>query len=157
MPLDGIQDFEIGAGALEVKATLARNGFPAKIGSLEQLDDSVRQPLFLAGVKLQPDVGKTLPEFVRTLRQSVNGDTEAVQLLAERLLAAGYYDAHAERYTRRFLLANINIIEVTTQFPRLTPSSVPAGIMWAMYGIDLEKTPGENIRVEEVLKQLGVI
>jgi len=52
-PLDAIQDFALGTGALEVKATLSAVGFPAKIGSLEQLDDSTRQPLFVAGVRLR--------------------------------------------------------------------------------------------------------
>ena len=42
-PLDGIQDFEIGAGALEVKATLSTAAFPARIGSLEQLDEVLEQ------------------------------------------------------------------------------------------------------------------
>jgi hypothetical protein len=48
-PFDGVQDFNLGTGSLEVKATLSMTGFPAKIGSLEQLDDFVRQPLFLPG------------------------------------------------------------------------------------------------------------
>ena len=61
-PLDGIQDFELGTGALEVKATLSAAGFPARIGSLEQLDDSTRQPLFVAGARLrQTDSGQNLP------------------------------------------------------------------------------------------------
>lgn len=52
-PLDGVQDFELGTGALEVKTTLSSTGFPAKIGSLEQLDDSKRQPLFVVGARLR--------------------------------------------------------------------------------------------------------
>ena len=54
-PMDAIHDFEIGPGAIEVKATIAEAGFPATIGSLEQLDDAVRQPLFVAGVRLAID------------------------------------------------------------------------------------------------------
>lgn len=157
-PLDGVQDFEIGAGAVEVKTTLSPIGFPAKIGSLEQLDDSVRQPLFLAGARLrQTDSGKTLPEFVEVLWQSVVDDTEAVRLLSERLLAAGYYDAHTDRYTRRFVLAGIRVVEVNAGFPRLTPGSTPAGIMKAMYEIDFDKVPDNTVGVEEALKKLGAI
>jgi len=48
-PIEGLQDFTLGTGAIEVKATLSTKGFPARIGSLEQLDDSTRQPLFVAG------------------------------------------------------------------------------------------------------------
>lgn len=157
-PLGGVQDFEIGAGALEVKTTLSPVGFPAKIGSLEQLDDSARQPLFVAGARLrQTEGGQKLPEFVEAMRQSVGGDNEATRVLSERLLAAGYFDAHADRYPRCFALVDIRVVEVAGGYPRLTPGTVPAGIMRAMYEIDLDKAPGDNVGVEGALKKLGVI
>lgn len=157
-PLGGVQDFEIGAGALEVKTTLSPVGFPAKIGSLEQLDDSARQPLFVAGARLrQTEGGQKLPEFVEAMRQSVGGDNEATRVLSERLLAAGYFDAHADRYPRCFALVDIRVVEVASGYPRLTPGTVPAGIMRAMYEIDLDKVPGDNVGVEGALKKLGVI
>ncbi|MEA9913976.1 PD-(D/E)XK motif protein [Xanthomonas campestris pv. campestris] len=157
-PLDGVQDFEIGAGAMEVKATLSAAGFPAKIGSLEQLDDSTRQPLFVAAARLrQTDSGVSLPEFVQAMRLAIKGDAEAERLLSERLLAAGYFDAHADRYPRRFALAGIRVVEVGEGFPRLTSGTAPAGIMRAMYEIDLDKAPGDNVGVEGALKKLGAI
>lgn len=157
-PLDGVQDFEIGTGALEVKATLSAAGFPAKIGSLEQLDDSTRQPLFIAAARLrQTDSGVSLPEFIDAMRTAIKGDAEAERLLSERLLAAGYFDAHADRYPRRFALAGIRIVAVAEGFPRLTAGTAPAGIMRAMYEIDLDKAPGDNVGVEGALKKLGVI
>ena len=157
-PLDGIQDFEIGTGALEVKATLSAQGFPAKIGSLEQLDDSARQPLFLAGTRLrQTETGQNLPDFVEALRQLIKGDSEAGRLLADRLLAAGYFDAHADRYPRRFAAAGTRVIEVLADFPRLTHDKVPAAIMRAMYEIDLDKAPGADIGIAAALKKMGAI
>ena len=157
-PLDGIQDFNLGTGAIEVKATLSPAGFPARIGALEQLDDSVRQPLFVAGARLrQTEGGQSLPDFVAALRSVVKGDAEAERLLAERLVAAGYFDAHADRYPRRFDLAGTLVIEVGQGFPRLTPGAVPAGILRAMYDIDLDKVPGENVGTEGALKKLGAL
>ena len=157
-PLDGIQDFNLGTGAIEVKATLSPAGFPARIGALEQLDDSVRQPLFVAGARLrQTEGGQSLPDFVAALRSVVKGDAEAERLLAERLVAAGYFDAHADRYPRRFDLAGTRVIEVGQGFPRLTPGAVPAGILRAMYDIDLDKVPGENVGTEGALKKLGAL
>ena len=68
-PLDGIQDFQLGTGALEVKATLSATGFPAMIGSLDQLDDSSRQPLFVAAARLrQTESGQNLPAIVEAMR-----------------------------------------------------------------------------------------
>jgi hypothetical protein len=157
-PLDGIQDFEIGTGALEAKATLSSTGFPAKIGSLAQLDDSVRQPLFLAGARFrQVESGQNLPEFVVAVRASIQGDPEAERLLSERLLAAGYIDSHESRYPRRFALVDIRVVKVVDGFARLVPGTVPTGIIRAMYEIDLDKLPGDNVGVDGALKQLGVI
>lgn len=157
-PLNGIQDFELGTGALEVKATLSAVSFPAKIGSLEQLDNSTRQPLFLAGVRLQQiESGQNLPEIVGRIRLIVQGDAEAERLFQERLLATGYIDAHADRYPRRFVPVGMHIVEVTDDFPRLTSGNVPTGILKAMYEVDLEKTLREKIEVEDALRKLGVI
>lgn len=157
-PLDGVQDFELGTGALEVKATLSSNGFPARIGSLEQLDDSVRQPLFLAGTRLhQMGAGQNLPELITEMRDIAAGEAEATRLLGERLIAAGYFDAHAGRYVRRFTLADVRIVEVKGSFPRLTRGSVPPGIMRATYDIDMDKTVEPRIPVTIALKKLGVI
>lgn len=157
-PLDGIQDFELGTGALEVKTTLSAAGFPARIGSLEQLDDSTRQPLFVAGVRLrQTDGAQNLPGFIDSMRETIKGDAEAHRLLSERLLAAGYIDSHSDRYPRQFEHAGTRVVEVTSDFPRMTLGMVPAGIMKAMYEIDLDKARGENVGVERALKNLGVI
>ena len=157
-PLDGIQDFELGTGAVEVKTTLSSTGFPAKIGSLEQLDDSIRQPLFVAGIRLrQTESGHNLPEIIGALRLTIKDDAEAERLLTERLLAAGYVDAHADRYPRRFEQAGIRVIEVDDSFPRLTSGRVPAGIMKAMYEIDLDKVHGDDVGIDGALKKLGAI
>lgn len=157
-PLDGIQDFELGTGALEVKATLSVGGFPAKIGSLEQLDDSTRQPLFVAGVRLrQTESGQNLSGIVEAIRLAIKGDGEAERLLAERLLAAGYIDSHSDRYPRKFEQVGTRVVEVASNFPRMTSGTVPAGIMKAMYEIDLDKVPNDNLSAEGALKKLGAI
>lgn len=157
-PLDGVRDFEIGTGAVEVKATLSTAGFPARIGSLEQLDDSARQPLFLAGARLrQVESGRSLPDLVAEMRDVAAGEPEAVRLLSERLIAAGYFDAHADRYIRRFTLADTRVVEVIEGFPRLTPGSVPLGVTKATYEIDLDKAAGPSIPAADALKKLGAI
>lgn len=157
-PLDGVRDFEIGTGSMEVKATLSVHGFSATIGSLDQLDDSVRQPLFLAGIRLrQTQTGQSLPELVEEMRDVAAGEPEAERLLSERLIAIGYFDAHADSYVRRFMLADTRVVEVKDGFPRLTLGSVPLGIAKAAYEIDLDKVAGPSIPTVDALKKLGVI
>lgn len=157
-PLDGVQDFELCSGAIEVKATLSTKGFPAKIGSLEQLDDSIRQPLFLAGTRLQlAAAGLSLPELVEEMRDSAKVDAEAARFLSDRLIAAGYFDAHSDRYVRRFSVEDIRVVAVDGSFPRLTQGSVPLGVTRALYEIDLDKVQDHNVGLPEALKKLGVL
>ena len=157
-PVDGVQDFELGTGAVEVKTTIATVGFSARIGSLEQLDDSVRQPLFVAGVKLrQLATGSNLPDQVASARAKVSLDAEAARLLAERLIAASYSDSHADRYARRFETLGLRLIEVTSAFPRLLHATVPQGVTRAIYDIDFEKAGGPQWDLAPALKKLGVI
>jgi len=157
-PLDGIQDFEVGTGAVEVKATLSATGFPAKIGSLEQLDDSIRQPLFLAGVRLsQTGSGQNLPEFAEHVRGLLRVDAEALRLFADRLLAAGFFTIHADRYSRRFSIVGTRVVEVVEGFPRLTHGTVPNGIKSARYEIDFDRASGENLGPMGAFKKLGVL
>ena len=157
-PLNGIQDFEIGVGAIEVKATLSPHGFPAKIGSLEQLDDSVRKPLFLAGARLsQRESGRNLPEFVEDVRVQLRGNSGTESVLSDRLLAAGYSEAHADRYPRRFIVEGIRVVEVGEGFPRIVPGNVPAGIRRVIYEIDFDRVPGPETGVIGALKILGAL
>jgi hypothetical protein len=157
-PLDGVQDFELGTGAVEVKATLSLQGFLAKIGSLEQLDDSVRKPLFVAGVRLsQRESGRNLPEIAESIRATLTNDSAAVSLFADRLLAAGYTEAHADRYPRRFTTEGIRVVEVGEAFPRLTPGCVPSGVRKAIYEIDFDRAPGVDQGVVGALRRLGAL
>lgn len=156
-PLSGVQDFFLGTGAVEVKSTLALVGFVAKIGSLEQLDDSFRQPLYVAGVRLNQTIsGFTLPDYASKARTLLGSDVSAEILFGERMLAAGYLDAHAGRYTRRFSPVETKIIEVGAGFPRIVPGTVPVGIRRAAYEIDLDHVACTVCPVVEVLKKLGV-
>ncbi|WP_432380536.1 PD-(D/E)XK motif protein [Duganella sp. P38] len=157
-PLDGVQDFVLGTGALEVKSTLSTAGFPARIGSLDQLDDAVRQPLFVIGQRLQQvATGMRLPDLVDTARAIVNDDSGALSALDDRLVAACYFDAHADRYSRRFFASDIAVIEVDDNFPRLTTGRVPIGIVKATYDIDLDKVPGHRTSIATALKEMGAI
>lgn len=156
-PLDAPQDFVLGTGAIEIKATVASVGFPARIGSIEQLDDSVRSPLFVAGVRLsRRGSGKNLPEFVMTIFARLGGSTEAGRLFADRLLQAGFHDSHADRYQRRFALEETRIVEVAERFPRIVPGNVPDGVTKVVYQIDLDRAPGGSADLARTLKKLGV-
>lgn len=155
-PDDAPQDFLLGEGAIEVKATMSSSGFPVKIGSLEQLDDAVASPLFLAAVRFSAgEGGATLPDMVAEVERRLEGEPGAIDFLRERLMAAGYASAHAGQYSRRFEPKERRILFVSEGFPRLTSGVVPAGVTRALYEINLDHAGDFLCDFDEVLSQLG--
>lgn len=155
-PDDAPQDFLLGGGAIEVKATMSSSGFPVKIGSLEQLDDAVASPLFLAAVKFaRCEEGATLSEMVANVERRLEGDLGAIDTLRDRLMVAGYTEAHAGQYSRRFEPKETRVLSVIEGFPRLTPGVVPAGVTRAFYEINLDHALDFLRDFDQVLMQLG--
>ncbi|MDT6964294.1 PD-(D/E)XK motif protein [Cupriavidus sp. SZY C1] len=154
-PLEGLQDFELGSGAIEVKSTLAIAGFPAKIISLEQLDDSVRQPLFVCACRFRiGDDGMTLPMLVKTLEDALAVDGGSVADFRISLLHAGYLDSQAVRYVRKLANVSCDFRLVTEGFPRLTLGTVPPGVRAARYDIDLDQVAEGTTPTTEMLSTL---
>jgi hypothetical protein len=157
-PLDGIQDFSFGTGAIEVKSTVAAGGFPAKIGSLEQLDDSLIRPLFLAGIRLELSVyGETLPERAASVHNCLAGDSAAQSMLGDRLLRAGLLPGAEDRYTRKFNHLDTRLLLITEGFPRLTRGNIANEIRTAHYEIDLDLISSQNMGMLHVMTELGMI
>ncbi len=157
-PIKGLHDFALSSGAIEVKTSIASAGFPASVGSLDQLDDSRVSPLFLAAVRLgvSPN-GKTLPEWIASIRAMLEDDLHARSLFESRLLHAGFLDRFAHRYSRRLVAAGTRLMRVEAGFPRLIPATVPAQVRRARYDLDLDHVCTENVTLNAALTELGVI
>lgn len=157
-PLDGLRDFELGFGAIEVKTTVASAGFVAKIGSLEQLDDTNCKPIFLGAVKYAlTESGQTLPEKLSAIRAKLESDPITLSEFEDRVLAAGYMPAHSPQYHRRFSLRDIAILEIGENFPRLMHGNVMPGVISARYEINLEPLLSQDIGLTTALKKLEMI
>ncbi len=157
-PLDGLQDFSLGTGAIEVKSTLAAEGFTARIMSLEQLDDSLRQPIFVFACRLGvASEGLSLPQRVAYLRGQLANDPAALCRFETALLGVGYFDRHHERYAREFVCLQARWLPVVDGFPRLTMGMVPVGVRSATYEIDLDLMDGSGVSIDEVLNLLGMV
>lgn len=157
-PLDGLRDFELGFGAIEVKTTLASAGLIAKIGSLEQLDDTNCKPIFLGAVKFGlTESGQTLPEKISAITKQLEFDPIRLSEFDDRVLAAGYLPAHSPQYHRRFSLRYIAILEIGENFPRLMYGNVMPGVISARYEINLESLLSQDIGLTTALKKLEMI
>ncbi|WIV25888.1 PD-(D/E)XK motif protein [Pseudomonas sp. M2(2023)] len=156
-PERGLHDFRIGFGSVEIKSTLALEGFPIRIGSLEQLDDTSCPPLFLGGLRFSlQETGKTLTELVDITRHRLEADPAAMRLFELAIHQAGYLDMHAASYTRRFLLTEAKFHLVDGTFPRLAPFNVSPAIRHASYELDLALVTAANHSLSDVLQQLGI-
>lgn len=157
-PLDGLRDFELGFGAIEVKTTVASAGLVAKIGSLEQLDDTNCKPIFLGAVKYAlTESGQTLPEKLSAIRAQLESNPITLSEFDDRVLAAGYMPAHSPQYHRRFSLRDIAILEIGENFPRLMHGNVKPGVISARYEINLEPLLSQDIGLTTALKKLEMI
>lgn len=159
-PLDAVHDFRLGTGAIEVKTTLSSSGFPAMIGSLEQLDDALAQPLYLAGIRLALNLeapGKTLSEQIADIRDLMRADPAALGVFESRILCAGVLEAYSDRYTRRFSPLHGRVLLVSNHFPRLIRTNVALEIKRVDYVIDLDCVDTEDVTFDQALEQLGVM
>jgi len=156
-PLDGLHDFALETGAVEVKTSTSPSGFAARIGSLEQLDDSLIRPLFVAAVRLALDAsGETLTQCVSRVRDLLLNEMGTLTQFETLLLHAGYSALHADRYTRRFVRSSLRLFEVSDAFPRITRATVPLPVRTAVYEIDLDLVDAKSTTLESALSALGV-
>lgn len=156
-PLDGLQDFQFLAGAIEVKATISAGTFPAFITSLEQLDESMLPSLFLAGVRLRMhSTGFNLSQRAEVLRDLLKDDSAALTGFENRLLHAGFFPAFADRYLRTFIHDTTKVWHVRGEFPRLTHGTVPTAVRKTRYEIDLDLITETDVPLHDVLTATGV-
>ena len=154
-PLNGVHDFRLGDGGIEAKSTVAENSFIAKIGSLEQLDNTLVRPLYLAGVRLAlSESGVTLPEFIQEVRHYFDEDSLTQNTYDCRFIQAGFLTSFSDRYTRRFRHVKTTVYEVTDSFPRLTRNNVPLEILKGYYELDMALVKGPVFGIDEVLEIL---
>jgi hypothetical protein len=156
-PEDGLHDFLIGVGAVEVKTTTAQAGFIAEIGSLDQLDDSARKPLYVAGVRLaQTADGQSLPELCEEIASIIRQGSGPVASFMGRLLSAGYSPEMRDQYVRRLRCDEIGYRLVTAESPRLISATVPTAVRWVRYALNLDAIPVVASSFSEIAGNLGV-
>jgi hypothetical protein len=126
----------VGGVAAEVKTTQGKAPYLLSISSERQLDDAGWRGLFLVHVPVEivRTTGETLPELVASVRTLVSIDAVADALFAEKLLAAGYADVHADRYTRRgYRTGELHCYRVIDGFPRIVTADLANGVGSVQY------------------------
>lgn len=156
-PEEGLHDFQIGTGGIEAKTTTSASGFIAKITSLDQLDSSLYQPLYIGAVRLEQDAsGRTLPDFVTGVTTKIESQL-LTAMLSSKLLAAGYVDYMRDQYLRRFLQTEICYRLVASDSPCLTRSNVPGSVIDARYSLNIDAFPIAGYTFKDIRNKFGEV
>jgi len=154
------QDFQFKTGAVEIKATLAKQPQVVRITSERQLDDSAWPALFLNVFALDIRDGscESLPAMVASIRSKVLIDAAAQEQFEDALLAAGYLDIHAIRYADRgYTIRSQRTFRVRGKFPRLVEMEMPEGVGDTNYGLSIAACGAFAVTLDELNSQLASV
>ena len=155
-PVDSLHDFVCPRGDIEVKSSVRVGAFSANVGSLDQLDESLVQPLYLAAVQFSLSAsGLRLPQHIDSVRDLLKADPAIITAFEGKLLAAGYHQVSAARYHRQFSYLLTSFYDVHGDFPRLTKGKVPAGVVDAKYRLEIDASKFAALPLNDVLKRIG--
>jgi hypothetical protein len=131
------QDFRLKDRAFEVKA-ISPGKVKVQISSLRQLEIiSGRLDLIVVPINpAPPNQGDTIADFVERISALIASDFECTKRWEDSLLLAGFTDTDPG-VRRPYAIARPLFFCVDQQFPRLTASNIPIGIVDAKYTLDL--------------------
>jgi hypothetical protein len=150
-------DFQLGACAIEVKCTTAKQHQALRITSERQLDETGIDSLFLFHLSLDAhlDAGESLPALVDDIRASLSA-TAAASALEDRLMQAGYLDVHRHLYGGLgYTIRESNFFRVTDGFPRIIERDLAAGVGDVHYSVAVSECKHFVIDVDQVLSEIG--
>ena len=155
-PADSLHDFVCERGDIEVKSSVRVGPFSATVGSLDQLDESLVQPLYLAAVQFNlSSNGLRLPQQIDVVRKLLANEPDVEMVFEGKLLSAGYHQALAARYHRQFSYLTTILFEVKDAFPRLTKGNVLPGIVDAKYRLEIDTTKSTALSLNDVVERIG--
>ncbi len=157
-PAGSNQDFELAGTAVETKTSSANCQQKLYISNCRQLDRTGLESLYVRFWLLDVRRGNagTLPELVHEIREMASVDPTTHQLFTDRLIAAGYLDAHVEKYeSTAYAVRDRLVFSVTDGFPRIDEGTLAAGIGDVRYSIELTACRPFQITEKDFLESLS--
>jgi Putative PD-(D/E)XK family member, (DUF4420) len=160
-PSHASHDFQLGGGAVEVKATAAKQPQVLRISSERQLDTTGVVALFLFHLSLDAhrDAGTPLPVAVDELRTLLTA-TAAEAAFEDKLFEAGYLDAHRQLYENPgYTVREANFFRVSEKFPRIVEADLIPGVGDVHYSVEVAECKhfavATRSAVDELTGRLG--
>jgi hypothetical protein len=155
-PLGG-HDFQLAGGAYEIKGSASHDPQIVRISSERQLDETGTDSLHLVHLSLDvhQHAGESLPELVASVR-SLAANTAVEALLNERLVDAGYADAHEPHYrTTGYTIRERQYFRVGDGFPRIIEDDLANGVGSVRYRLAIAACAAFSTTPESALEPLG--
>lgn len=149
-------DFQVGKNAVEIKTTVSKKPYSAKINNENQLDDTNLENLYLVFLALHPmlEGGETLPDIIDQIRRKIANDTETKLRFEEKLFFSGYLENQSHLYNTGYALRDVITFSVREGFPRILNTNVPNGIGDISYSIQISACEPFKVNLEHVLRQV---
>jgi hypothetical protein len=153
-PLDGLHDFEALGIAVEVKSVLGI-GTLLRVAPEDQIEPVGLSGLMIARPRFRDDpAGQSLADIVGALRTDMAQSAPAALVeFNDKVLRAGYVDGESDE-NPRVTLNDFYGFEVRETFPRITWSTVPAGVIDISYAID-ERSLGDFLKDREAVRRFA--
>jgi hypothetical protein len=153
-PDDGLHDFENSGHALEVKTSLG-SARRLHVSTLDQLDSAGLASLHVAHLRLVEQAeGVTLIQLAERIAGQFSSDRER-RTFANALLRRGLAPGSDAASGPSVRYAGCGYYEIRSDFPCLSRSTVPLGIVDATYQIDVQALGGFLVNEEHVISRLG--
>ncbi len=151
-PKHSNHDFQLPRVAVEVKTSTAKQHQKIHIPSERQLDTRGLDMLNLVILSFSPldHGGESLPQMVGSLRASLQPDPVAAREFEDKLIEAGYIDAHSERYGTGYSLRSERAFAVRPGFPCLLEGDLPDGVGDLSYTIALAACAPFEVGIAEM-------
>lgn len=160
-PFNDLHDLRSATHAIEVKATMVREGRIVSISSVDQLQEPSGASLILVHTRLDRDPGGfSLPDLVDRVVDAGAYPHQVSRRLNELGVRAGDLTAYSGR---KFKVADTRAYDVGgASFPRLLRSSfvggdIPPGTLRLSYAIDLTNEPPHALDDEAVSAALAAL
>lgn len=137
---NALHDFERSGHALEVKSGSAGGDPVMRVSELEQFDETAVRSLHVCFVPLTSDSasGESLPDLIARQRPRLHDHPGALQRFEDLLVAAGYHESQASRYSEpRLRPVGLQLFRVRDEFPRLRRADVHGGIVAGKYSVSV--------------------
>lgn len=150
-PDHDLRDFNFGGVAVEVKTTVSAPPAEVTISSERQLDDAPVDRLLLVVFELDRATGASGDSLNAQVDSTLAAAGNARSALETKLLQYGYHDLHRDSYdSPRYVLRKLNFFEVEGDFPRITPSGLPAGVGGTKYRLSVGACEPWRITVDQL-------